>query len=268
VTGTLCSPPQAGDCGKALAWPSPCVGYSLQQSASRQVSLGAATQVLAQAFATWRSVDCPGGGHPRIEATDMGPVACAKHEYNQQSGNANIIMFRDDSWPHAGQGDTLALTTVTYNLDTGVIYDADMELNSAQAVFTTGDTGVKDDLLSIVTHEVGHFLGLSHTTVNGATMFADYLPGSISLRTPAPDDIAAICAVYPPGAPIPATCDPTPRHGFSSQCADASSSTSPGCCSVAPGAPAAPGDAPLRSLALGALVAGVAARRAARRRTR
>lgn len=266
TTGTLCTPSQPGDCGKPLAWPSPCVGYSLQQDASREVSLPSATQVFEAAFQTWHDVTCPGGGHPRIEGSDTGPVACNQHEYNQDSGNANIIMFRDAAWPHAGQGDTLALTTVTYNLDTGEIYDADMELNSAQAQFTTTDAGVKDDLYSIATHEVGHFLGLSHTSVNAATMFADYIPGTTSLRQPKADDIAAICAAYPPGAPIPATCDATPRHGFSSTCASAPVSS--GCCSVAPGAPASPGEAPGRALGLGALAAALAARRLARRRSR
>src|SRR5689334_23443474 len=137
-TGTLCSPKEPMDCGKPLFWSSPCVGYSLQKSASRWVTLPAATTVFAEAFAAWSKAQCTSGS-PRIEGVDMGPVDCDKHEYNQNAGNANIVLFRDDSWPHAGQGDTLALTTVTYNLDTGEIYDADIELNSAQAAFSTGD---------------------------------------------------------------------------------------------------------------------------------
>src|SRR5689334_23648589 len=50
----------------------------------------------------------------------------SKHEYNQNRGNTNLIVFRDDGWPYEGSSNTLALTTVTYNLDTGEIYDADM----------------------------------------------------------------------------------------------------------------------------------------------
>src|SRR5262249_10703190 len=159
--GTQCTPAQAGDCGTPLAWRTGCVSYSMQQNASQQVSLADATKAFDLAFQTWEHATCAGGGHPQILLVDHGPVERDKHEYNQQSGNANIILFRDDAWPHAGQGDTLALTTVTYDLDSGEIYDADIELNSAQGHFTTADTLVRDDLLSIATHEAGHFLGLA-----------------------------------------------------------------------------------------------------------
>lgn len=236
-TGTRCEPPQPEDCGVPLAWPEPCIGFDLQEDASKQVSYETALDLTKRAFGAWLGADCEGGEGPRIALYDLGPVACDKHEYNQDRGNANIIMFRDDEWPHGG-GATLALTTVTYNLDTGEIYDADMELNSAQVTFSTGDSGVGFDLLSILTHETGHFLGLAHSRVEDATMFRDYTPGSTELRTLEPDDEAAICAVYPPGEPIPESCSPTPRHGFASECAEPSAEVEGGCCSVAPGAPA------------------------------
>jgi MYXO-CTERM domain-containing protein len=78
------------------------------------------------------------------------------------------------------------------------------------------------DLLSIITHETGHMLGIAHSRVPDSTMGREYLPGDLSLRDLATDDVAAICAVYPPveaGAPgDPASCDPTPRHGFTGEC--------------------------------------------------
>lgn len=237
LAGTRCSPASATDCGTALAWPSPCVSFDLQSNASRQVPLDVATKVFEQAFAAWTDAPCAGGGHPRIEGVDLGPVACAHPERNPKAPNANAILFRDDGWPHAGQGDALALTTVTYDLDTGAIVDADMELNAAQGHFTTTNALVEDDLLSVATHEIGHFLGISHSPHQDATMFASYTQGTISLRDLSQDDIDAICAAYPPGPPISANCDPTPQNGFSSVCAADLSTTLGGCCSVAPGAP-------------------------------
>src|SRR5262249_33663180 len=148
---SVCKPVQTGDCGIPLFWPSPCIGFSMQRDASMRVDLATATEILHKAFATWMLADCGGGAHPRLPVEDLGPVACRKHEYNQNQGNANIILFRDDGWPYASGNATLALTTVTYNLDTGEIYDADMELNSAQTPFTTGDTDVQFDLQSITT---------------------------------------------------------------------------------------------------------------------
>jgi hypothetical protein len=59
-------------------------------------------------------------------------------------------------------------------------------------------------------------------------MFAHYNPGATAMRNLTADDVSGICAVYPPGgsrttslgAPIAEdACDPTPRHGFSTQCA-------------------------------------------------
>ena len=57
-------------------------------------------------------------------------VACRRHEYNAGQGNANIILFHDEVWPYQGTSNTLALTTLTFNTDTGEIYDADMEINA------------------------------------------------------------------------------------------------------------------------------------------
>lgn len=216
VTGAQCVPAQTTDCGIRLAWPDPCVQFWLQQDASSQVNLAQAETVFTAAFQAWTSAAC-GSGTPGIRATYGGPVACGEHEYNQQAGNANIIVFRDASWPHPSKS-TLALTTVTYSLDTGEIYDADMELNSATVTFTVTDSGIQYDLLSVATHEAGHFLGLSHSASAAATMRPDYIPQSTILRDLDGDDIAGICESYPP-ANVPAGCDDTPRHGFSGLCA-------------------------------------------------
>lgn len=217
-TGARCVPALPTDCGVELFWKNPCVGFSMQEDASSQVPLALATEIFEQAFQTWANADCGNGTHPQISAVNLGSVECNAHEYNKKAGNANVILFQDTTWPHVGGGSTLALTTVTYNVDTGEIYDADMELNSANVSFTTDDKIVKYDLASIAAHETGHFLGLSHSTTGSATMFSDYSPGSSQLRTLEADDIAAICAAYPPGAAIPSTCDSSPRRGLESIC--------------------------------------------------
>jgi hypothetical protein len=257
-TGSRCEPAQEGDCGKAIKWPGECVSFSVQQdgSASSGIPVFLAEQIFGTAFATWTSVDCGGDG-PNMRVDNLGSVACAEHEFNQEQelGNANIIIFRDSVWPHGGGTNVLALTTVTYDLDTGDIYDADMELNSAEQTFTTGDTDVGFDLLSIATHETGHFLGLSHTPVKEATMFADYIPKTTTLRDLTDDDRAGICAIYPAGE-VSDSCDSSPVHGLASECHSPPGATA--CCTVAPGAPASHGGA-LLALALGALV--LAARR-------
>jgi hypothetical protein len=73
-------------------------------------------------------------------------------------------------------------------------------------------------LLSILTHEAGHFLGLAHSPLPNATMYAFYEQGTNDWRTLSDDDIAGICSIYPPDrAALP--CDFTPPGGFAPECA-------------------------------------------------
>jgi MYXO-CTERM domain-containing protein len=213
----VCEPPGGSDCGTPLYWRHGCFGFSMQEDGSAQVPFATAEALMEQAFATWAAVDC-GGGSPDISVQNIGPVSCAEAEYNQEDGNANVVIFRDGDWPYAGQGNTLALTTVTFNLDNGEIFDADLEVNASSEVdLTVGDVGVQYDLASILTHEAGHMLGIAHSPVVGATMTIQYVPGDLDLRSLHPDDAAAICATYPP-VEEPPGCDPTPRHGFKTTC--------------------------------------------------
>jgi hypothetical protein len=188
-------------------------------AASSQIGLATATQYAHEAFATWNAVTCGSGGGPiAIEAKDaFGPVACDHIEYNVEGGNANVILFREDEWPYTGVGNTLALTTVTYDANTGEIHDADMEINGTNEFLQPGLKGIDDyDLLSIMTHEAGHFLGLAHTLNTEAVMQTTLSPHVVRTALSA-DDIAGICAIYPPGSPA-AACDFAPIGGFSPLC--------------------------------------------------
>lgn len=238
-------------------WANACVGYDIQQSASKQVPYDVADRMFAEAFAKWTSVDCAGGksseatGRVSIDVRDLGPVACNKVQYNQDEGNQHVIIFHDDVWPYMDSNNTLGLTTITYDPDTGEIYDADMEIN-ATVPLTVGDPVPKDgyDFESIITHESGHFLGMAHSGDERATMYAHYALGTTTMRVLAADDLGGLCSIYLPdgdrvvdpsvtpggsGRMAEATCDPTPRHGFSTECAqpkskgcDVSGSGSPG----------------------------------------
>jgi len=260
--------------GLPLYWTTACVGYSIQQDASRQVSFDDAQTGMETAFAQWTNATCPtsdadgGSSKASIDVRFLGPVACHEVQYNQNGGNANIIMFDDDVWPHDDANNTLGLTTVTYNINTGELYDADMEINTAQVTLTVNGDVPADgfDFLSIVTHESGHFLGLAHTPDDHATMFAHYTQGATSMRNLSTDDIQGICTIYPPdgtrtsaNGPVPeGSCDPTPRHGYSTTCGG-----SGGCSSS--DAPVEPSGAAALALAfvMGSLVRRSVKRRAA-----
>ena len=274
--------PSATKCweeGLPLFWKNACVGYTIAEAASDQIAYELATTTIDDAFAKWSNATCPAassGTNPSVSVKFMGGASCARVEYNQNSPNQNVIFFRDDAWPHTDSNNTLALTTVTFDTTTGEIYDADMEINSHDQTITTSATVPQDgyDFESIVTHETGHFLGLAHSGDVNATMFARYRPGSSQMRLLTSDDARGVCAIYPAdgtretstGSVVADVCDPTPRHGFATDCSDtaASDDTVPsggGSCSLGARPPTSTAHFPGWAAAAGLLFACTARRR-------
>jgi hypothetical protein len=242
--------------GSKLFWASSIVSFDVQKDGSKRQDISA-TQldaVVNSAFQRWVDVVCEDGNHPGIQLSNFGLVTCAKPEYNTDQPNQNVITFHDSEWPYENTADTLALTTVFFKPDTGEIYDANIEINSYQPdldepprfVLSAGQAnGNQDDLNAVLTHEIGHFLGLSHSTQGDATMYQAYQPGMTTLED---DDVAAICESLPFARDTadPGTPPGVPRHGFSRECGEPQS----GCCSSTIGGNA-PSNGPLALWAFG-----------------
>jgi hypothetical protein len=222
--------------GVPLAWPAGRIPYAVAAEASTQVSLSEATRIADLAFGAWNSALCTGGS-PSIQAydemavsvpaglagdalagwsscTDIGSCQPAAHD---------VIVFDDAAWPYNDPVNTLALTTVTFGVDDGRIAEAYTEVNSVEHMLSTEEpppaNGSAYDLQAILTHEAGHFLGMAHATDTNAVMYAYYQPGAIQLT---PDDVAAICSVYPPSPPPKAGCGcdtPGGPFGLAGSCA-------------------------------------------------
>jgi hypothetical protein len=252
---TTCDP-EAQDCavgadgcsrrGQSLYWPDACVTYAVQRNGSplRGISAFETDQVLQAAFQAWLSVDCSGAGHPSIGVIPLGGVSCDEVEFNPPvagraiAPNANIVTFRDDQWPYPDERYVIARTSLTFDPNTGAIFDADIEINSFRNEFSISETQISNDLQSVLTHELGHFLGLDHTLVPNATMLADYELSNLGARTLSSDDQAGICSIYPPDPNRAPGCPGStgPRHGFSRECGDNEHADAT-CASLAGGVP-------------------------------
>jgi hypothetical protein len=174
-----------------------------------------AAAALERAAQTWQAALAEG---PVLEVVRGRP--------NWRSSEAgNTVRFAFYGEPEAKGA--LAITRVTCN-DQGEIVDADIILNgiyqfreieagtSPAVPSATGpepcslfgpwspghDGALSWDLQSILTHELGHFLGLGEDYVNAdATMYAYSLPGDVSKRDLASADADALESVYPAAIP-------------------------------------------------------------------
>lgn len=214
--------------GYPLYWASSCVGFSINTRGSDNLQFADIEESFELALSAWTQLEC-GNGQATFAYKRQEDSFCPV-EHNKKGPNANVLVFRDDNWPYEGISNTLGYTTIVYSVSTGEILGADIEVNTGQNIITTDHEAPQYDLRAILTHELGHALGLGHSPDPEATMVANYEKGTTGMRELAQDDVDALCAAYPPGRK--ARCSLAPPGGFSACLAappEANAPSAPSC---------------------------------------
>lgn len=112
----------------------------------------------------------------------------------QGQAELNELYFSTDPSVFNGSG-VIGLTQIGFKETNGEIVEADILINDNYSFSTT--TSDASYLGNVLTHEVGHFLGLGHGQVSGSTMFYSLSRGQYKINT---DDQAGLYALYPTGS--------------------------------------------------------------------
>jgi hypothetical protein len=111
---------------------------------------------------------------------------------------------------------TLAMCRYSFYSNNGEIVDADIYFNGINHTWATDGSPDKYDVQNVLTHEIGHFWGLSDLyddASKNCPMYGYASAGEISKRILNADDIAGIRAIYGTSSsatPVPTTPTPTP----------------------------------------------------------
>jgi hypothetical protein len=150
---------------------------------------------LSAAVRSWQEVGC-GGAAPRVRLERKEDLP------NELEGDFVFVEVTTDGWPYGAS--SVGRTTLEFGVTSGTLVRATISLNAQDFVLGFETQSDEVDAQAVLTHELGHALGLGHSSVEGATMQTEAELGYISdLSSLHHDDAQGLCALYPPEAMDP-----------------------------------------------------------------
>jgi hypothetical protein len=172
------------------------IRYFLASDAYSTANAAAELDAVRASFAQWQAV--PG---TVLKFEDAGLVAPGV-DINT-SDNQNVVFWEKNDLLINGGNDnisgSLGLTFTSYYPDNNALAEADIVFNGVQYRWTADFNGTdpgKQFIETVAAHEIGHFIGLQHSPVGGATMLFRG-PGGVNARAGlSSDEIAAATWLY------------------------------------------------------------------------
>ncbi len=201
----------------SIHWNTRRVAWAIQAPGSLTVDPETAKDLIQSSFRAWSEPRC----------TDLSFEFRGVVGLEVPLESLSQVRFIHENWQSDGDitrdARAVALTTMHYEAATGIIRYGVIEVNEidpatpradgftfADAAISCPDTAAMD-LRAVLTHEVGHFIGLAHTDKvlddhdqpltldRQPTMTASVLPCDIWFRTLEVDDLEGLCTIYPEG---------------------------------------------------------------------
>jgi MYXO-CTERM domain-containing protein len=161
------------------------VPWYLNNAGSADLGIGSTEPAVQTSFDTWQNVDCCYIAFDYRGQTGM--------TANGSSGS-NVVSWSESRWGY--ESGAIAVTQIWFG--SGTISEADIDCNGVYMEWNLTGAGGGVDTQSILTHEIGHFLGLGDL-YDGAhassTMYGMYSGGTGS-RSLADDDMEGCRFLY------------------------------------------------------------------------
>jgi hypothetical protein len=188
-----------------IKWLSSPISWQMNPTAGPNISgpreVG---DIIRQSFRAWSSISTA-----VITFAEGSPTT---DKFGYDGKNVIVTNLSTSEWSALGLGQSVLAFTAVHWSDTGSItdrlgqhvafpgqiMDADIVFNPSYE-FITDETlsSNRVDFQSVMTHEIGHFLGLDHSPSVSSTMFWATYAGESSQRTLTADDIVGVSSIYP-----------------------------------------------------------------------